>query len=126
MHAFFRGWKRKVGCVTLMMSCALLGAWIRSYTLADVYGITVADRHHQFCSFHGNLAWCSTNGRWGAFQGWLTGDASKLNSRTYLELDPGDMDVLQVRQWVIVYAWLALPLSLVSAYLILWEPRKQA
>lgn len=109
-----------------MMSCAILGAWIRSYTLADAYGLSVADRHHELGSFHGNLIWRSSNGGWGAFQGWFSGDASKLNTSTYLELDPGDVAVLQVRQWVIPYAWLALPLTLLSAYLILRKPWKQA
>lgn len=36
MHEFFRGWKRKTGCVTLAMACVLTVGWIRSYDTEDV------------------------------------------------------------------------------------------
>lgn len=36
MFAYFRGWKRKAGLVTLAMSCLLTIGWIRSKTCADV------------------------------------------------------------------------------------------
>jgi len=31
MREFFKGWKRKIGVVTLVMACVLLAAWINSY-----------------------------------------------------------------------------------------------
>lgn len=30
MREFFRGWRRKVGCVTLVMACVLTTGWVRS------------------------------------------------------------------------------------------------
>lgn len=40
MAEFFRGWKRKVGVVTLVLACLLTAAWIRSSVIYDsVYGI---------------------------------------------------------------------------------------
>ena len=37
MREFFRGWKRKVGVVTLMMACVAMVGWIRSRFVMDEY-----------------------------------------------------------------------------------------
>ncbi len=37
MREFFRGWRRKVGCVTLVMACGLMGLWIRSGLMAEEF-----------------------------------------------------------------------------------------
>lgn len=31
MREFFKGWRRKVGCVTLLMALLLAVGWVRSY-----------------------------------------------------------------------------------------------
>lgn len=36
MREFFYGWRRKVGCVTLVMALLFVGAWIRSLNNFDV------------------------------------------------------------------------------------------
>ncbi|HEY4261287.1 MAG TPA: hypothetical protein VGM98_14065 [Schlesneria sp.] len=35
MREFFRGVRRKLGCVTLMMACLFMGLWMRSYVVTD-------------------------------------------------------------------------------------------
>lgn len=35
MREFFKGWRRKAGCVALTVSCLLMAAWIRSRTIPD-------------------------------------------------------------------------------------------
>ena len=35
MAEFFRGWKRKVGCVTLLMALMLVAGWVRSEAIRD-------------------------------------------------------------------------------------------
>lgn len=35
MKEFFRGWKRKVGCLTLTMACVAMVGWVRSFIVAD-------------------------------------------------------------------------------------------
>ena len=30
MRDFFKGWRRKVGCITLVMACLLISGWLRS------------------------------------------------------------------------------------------------
>ena len=38
MREFFRGWRRKVGCVTLVMAIAFTIGWVRSTIMADFVG----------------------------------------------------------------------------------------
>ena len=35
MIEFFRGWKRKVGCVTLVLACVFSAGWVRSSSIFD-------------------------------------------------------------------------------------------
>src|SRR5258708_4117292 len=37
MHTFFHGWRRKAGCVALVMACVFTGIWIRSYRIVDTF-----------------------------------------------------------------------------------------
>ncbi len=37
MGEFFHGWRRKLGCVTLVMACVFMGGWVRSqFTFDDL------------------------------------------------------------------------------------------
>jgi len=38
MLNFFHGWKRKAGCVTLVMACVFAAWWFRSQHVVDVVG----------------------------------------------------------------------------------------
>ena len=35
MLNFFKPWRRKAGCVTLVMACVLMVGWVRSFFLND-------------------------------------------------------------------------------------------
>lgn len=35
MHDIFRGWRRKLGVLTLVTACVFMGAWVRSLIIAD-------------------------------------------------------------------------------------------
>lgn len=35
MGEYLHGWRRKLGCVTLVIACLLLGAWVRSASYCD-------------------------------------------------------------------------------------------
>jgi hypothetical protein len=37
MSEFFRGWRRKIGVVTLVLACVFIGIWIRSKNLSDSF-----------------------------------------------------------------------------------------
>ncbi len=32
MREFFKGWRRKFGCITLLMACVFMGGWVRSWS----------------------------------------------------------------------------------------------
>src|SRR5580698_5128736 len=58
MREFFRGWKRKVGVVTLLMACVLTVGWMRSWTITDWYIIRGRDNAlHSFVSSNNWVGW---------------------------------------------------------------------
>jgi len=121
MSAFFHGWRRKAACITLVMACVLVGAWIRSRNVRDALNWTFAGRQHMAVSTRERLAWAafpydSSNRR-----------ATPMNWYASEMLSPeGCVEVIDNRpRWEIQYSFVALPLTLFSAYMILWKPRKR-
>src|SRR5947209_2489025 len=39
MNNFFHGWRRRAGCVTLVMACVFMAGWVRSFKTADLVGL---------------------------------------------------------------------------------------
>ena len=35
MVEFFKGWRRKIGCVTLLMALVFMAGWLRNYFIRD-------------------------------------------------------------------------------------------
>jgi hypothetical protein len=145
MHTFFHGWRRKAGVVTLVMSCIVTPLWIRSRYRVDLIEIHCSDS---------TVILASTEGRFAAVRNmyiqqssfnpsersvklgalpvrstapfmdrqhitvdWRWWNGATLKSTSLLGGDPADR---MVSYWTIV-----LPLTLLSAYLILWKPRKR-
>jgi hypothetical protein len=104
MRDFFKGWRRKVGCVTLVMACAVATGWLRSM-LTDDY----------IAAF--NRTFCSSNGKF------YLGPHFSLDWRYFAwdsgpGLIPSVMAILGTHYSVVI-----VPLILLSAYLLLWKPR---
>ena len=58
MAEFFRGWKRKVGMLTLLLACVFMAGWLRSPIVSDVLNIPTGK--HSFiglASSGGSLGW---------------------------------------------------------------------
>ena len=64
MREFFKGWKRKLGCVTLVTACLLMGMWIRSQRIHDAYSFGFNHHQQAIISFDGRLTWWSYNLAW--------------------------------------------------------------
>lgn len=125
MHTFFHGWRRKAGVVALAMAMFLWLAWMRSYTYSDFIGIS---RNHQLLlllvSSRGEIWWetCQdsrdpppSDPFWcGSYQHGLVPDL--------LPIEEENSEALPS----VPYAYLTCPLTLLSAYLVLWKPRKRA
>jgi hypothetical protein len=118
MREFFRGWRRKVGVVALVMALLLMFGWMRSRVTHDWLQITVGTAHHQFESVGGYLHQRLL------FLGDRNGMAIRLFAwGTYLISDDKDYLSPSTDHAVLPYWSITVPLTLLSAYLILWKPR---
>ena len=125
MGEFFKGWRRKAGLVTLAMACVLTVMWMRSRRVFDVVEFTNGSQQHQIASASAKLYW-------GA---WEESDISAHGRNQWYSIDlaffkhPEEIAYLQLDayanfDWTIPYWSLVLPLTLLSAWLILGKPRK--
>jgi len=140
MGEFFRGWRRKIGMVTLLMACVVMGGWLRSPHHCDSFNSRI-----------GKLAiiWLiSADVQIGVSI--ITSEDSVIapKSAGWITYMPETFEALFPRQlgfvwrcrycgfgksinqsgdvfvWVCPYWSIVIPLMLLSAYLLLTKPRK--
>ena len=152
MGEFFKGWRRKIGLVTLALAMVLMCGWFRSYSASDWLSIHTGEFTIQsLASMDCSLVWGGIDGRESKFvpniHMWHTGEAISIDDDRlhkdgrqrfrwlgfevvdfYEEYYVGDMQppLATVRStiWIFPYWSLVLPLTLLSAWLILMKPRK--
>src|SRR5437764_2395905 len=56
MGAFFKGWKRKMGIMTLAMACLLMAAWVRSLVVTDILSPGMTNQKVRLVSVDRSLA----------------------------------------------------------------------
>jgi len=61
MAEFFKGWRRKVGCVTLVMACVFTAGWFRSLSHEDELVLLLFNRMHSVGFEPGWISWWSWN-----------------------------------------------------------------
>ncbi|WP_157605455.1 hypothetical protein [Schlesneria paludicola] len=132
MRDFFRGWKRKIGVVTLLMACILSSFWIRSQAVEDALISPITNVRIE--STTGRLRigiFHSVPGSWFSWPDWRSRSvAAPLNypwSNWQLGLvhgtnirsksDPRDLLII-APYWLLV-----VPLTALSAYLLISKPR---
>ena len=117
MREFFRGWRRKTGCVTLVMACALIGAWLRSYVICDE--IQISDDHGDIREFASVSGWLYLLD-W-SYQGDNPPRAAlylaSVAPQSFVGCVDCSCDELAIPYWLLIA-----PLCLLSAYWILWKP----
>ena len=100
MREFFRGWRRKVGCVTLVVACGLM---VESLLTGE---------------YNAEL--------WDAFERSKQSISHEFKPDGSVVLDYGPRAVYVLRRFSLVpYLAVVLPLTFLSAYLLLWKPRKR-
>ncbi|MDB5343031.1 MAG: hypothetical protein JWP89_1408 [Schlesneria sp.] len=145
MREFFHGWRRKAGCVALIMACVLMVGWFRSRLVQDEIRISVCYANLFFNSCNSTLTWWQLSGldsaspQCFALQ-WLThpeirGRMFSFSELVTLEegssLTPTHVYVPREEQgaalvnWTVPYWSIVLPLTLLSAYLLLVPSRKR-
>jgi hypothetical protein len=145
MREFFRGWRRKTGVITLVMATALWCGWMGSYSIADNISWCVSDNTmDMFMSAECNLTWQTTRNMRGV-AGYPRWSSSVLDPRVTTEdpdeqytvwhfrclgIEAGDCNFPDAPGGSFAFCtfpyWsIVIPLTLLSAYLILWKPRKR-
>lgn len=154
MKEFFRGWRRKAGCVALVMALVVWSCWLRSLIVCDILmmndGTTIIQSAPNclallrspaagaakwspptwFSMAIGSSGGPSPDWTW-QFCGFCYGYQMKGTATTTTEYPNGRVVTTEVEYvahehaWVIPYWSIATPLTLLSAYLLLWKSRKQ-
>lgn len=128
MREFFHGWRRKAGCVTLVMACAIAGLGMRSRISYDIASFAFNSRQHQIVSIDSRLEWRAFNL-----------EPSSVGFNRWTSVDAGDLVAYLVRydfwqfehsqrhaeKWASPDWVLVVPFTVLSAYLLLWKPRQR-
>jgi hypothetical protein len=152
MREFFRGWKRKLGCVTLLLACLLMGVWIRSNYRVDFVIFNSTFPNHAFLSGFGRFRLFQI----GQYTFAMDGDEREtkisyifhkwapvfagyewepvfrfgpLEAKSYLcDVLEADDNSTGTRHpmWLVPYWSIVVPLTAVSAWLLLSEPRTKS
>jgi hypothetical protein len=138
MRDFFHGWRRKSGCTLLLVAIGLCILWARSQLVEDTITFPIKTRSYLLTSLEGQLIWeASVRKSEGLFQWksqtakhdwlspWLTNGLLPRHEFAGFLYSSGILPGGAVYdRWIVVpYAWLVLPCTLLSAYLILVRPR---
>src|SRR4051812_21970080 len=57
MGEFFKGWRRKLGVVTLVMACGFIGPWVRSLYIMDTFAFSHYPKDFMLVSVDGAVGW---------------------------------------------------------------------
>lgn len=133
MHSFFHGWRRKTGFVTLVMALAFVGGWIRSLSVTDSWQFPVGNRWHVGFVSHGGQFSCGWDNleeamsyEWRSFE-WRKSVAYQFHNIRF-DFSGGKAPKCgggKPSQLMISYWSITLPLTLLSAYLLLVPSTKQ-
>ena len=147
MKDFFRGWRRKTGLVTLVMACLFATGWVRSELKYDFVTLTLRTTTFKIASLFSYikliretaldkkrvqntgplLHWSSGNTSRivGPKRGWDEGYTVERNSECFgFSCGSATRGGRRFEEWIVPYWSVVLPLTLLSAYLILSKSRQ--
>lgn len=151
MHTFFHGWRRKAGVVALGLALMLASLWLRTQAATDLVIIQRSGIRNMFHSYDGRVIWCNLTLKPSTFPPkvfsrpfeWKTYDQpyypySRMTGPVRSNPNNWDWEWHGVyfgqenyvngrtTIWAAPYWIFTIPLTLISAYLLLWKPRKRA
>jgi hypothetical protein len=118
MREFFRGWKRKVGCVTLGLACASAAIWLRSLFVGDGLWLVFSNQSYTFVSADGRVG-CASGQLLGFVKTEIMFKSWNRPTDPYRALAVASVPP----QWMIPYWSVCQPFTLVSAWLLFSKPR---
>jgi hypothetical protein len=122
MREFFKGWRRKTGCVALMLACVVSCIWIRTTRYETEICCDLGGQRILIHADSGVVTWY-----W-----WKYRTVGGFDIRIRIA-DRTDVEYLFSKLGFVIMSPIRLklscaqmvwPLTLLSAYLILWKPRK--
>jgi hypothetical protein len=137
MVEFFKGWRRKAGCLCLLMALPLAGAWVRSTTTDDAIRFPAFRRQHLVWSARGRISWCawelleSSRTKWESQPLWYPpiGESGSFDGSLYRDFP--HLDYLidkafahEFCEWQMSYWTFVWPLTALSIALLFWRPRE--
>jgi hypothetical protein len=127
MREFFQGWRRKMGCIALVMACVVMIGWLRSCNRCELIFFASSDRQHAVLAIDDGLSWMGWNPteikKFAPFDDWQSYEANEFPS---IKTSLGAIRTLDsLKEWHVPWPLVVIPLTLLSAYLILWKPRKR-
>jgi RNase P/RNase MRP subunit p29 len=119
MPIYFHGWRRKLGVLTLVLACIFIGGWLRGLCAHDLIdtGRYIRGRHGIVIDSNGNSLKIMTR----------SGEAICLDHTgaiNTINMDTSDVHVFLAGIVTVPYWSIVIPLTLLSAYLLLSKPRK--
>lgn len=133
LGTFFHGWRRKIGVMTLVIACAFAGLWARSYYFSDTMFLSATDVGHMLESTNGSILWTSIPAPFEKTVSFSKQTAAPERLEDYYGVKWQFLwmgfGVGQLRfrildsVWCIPHWSIVIPLTLLSAYLMLSRPR---
>jgi hypothetical protein len=141
MREFFKGWRRKVGCALLLFTVFTAAAWIRSFLIWDQFNVVMFGRRFTLSSELGEIQW-EVLSDWRVRRRlpfWDAIASTKDDPQgALIDHENGDMFIRYSelknmgpgfwQHWICLIAsyWsFVVPLTLLSAWLTLCQPRKR-
>lgn len=147
MHVFFQGWKRKVGCITLVMVCLFVAGWVRSSGAYDVFAAPFGDtvlfvenlegrfllsvfQLHQVhprtkARYPQSMEWRTAEKRSGSFLIQVDRIWGKPLFQILRKTEGSGGNNIEITFLSIPYWSIVVPLTLISVWLLLSRPRPQ-
>ncbi|MEI8019196.1 MAG: hypothetical protein WCH39_13415 [Schlesneria sp.] len=145
MGDFFHGWRRKTGCVTLLMAVAFMAGWVRSFSVGDDFKFASGLGHYfLLTSYSGEIqflrwedrypqpnfvfwrSWRASEAHWSQPEPLrdLTGfNLSRVIRSTRFTLMIAPTTTTQLIGFVCPYWVIVIPLTLLSGFLLLMNGR---
>ncbi len=111
MIEFFKGWRRKIGVLTLLMACAFAAVWVRSLSATDVIKIHTGEKIPKVLRLRA---------------GWLRSHQGRIERIASLAIGKHGRPAggTGFYLWQLPYWSVVIPLTLLSAYLLLSTTRQ--
>jgi hypothetical protein len=125
MREFFHGWRWKVGVAMLVLACVFAAGWVRSLSTIDEIAMPIGRMTELiFVSLNGRV-WIDWGGRYPHLPQKPLWDSVRLSDTAKAATMAGGADELEhaLRASLVPYWSIVIPLTLLSAYLLLSKPR---